>query len=328
MEAFAVPVAVGSESVSVYLSVGIATSHGGAASAEELIRDADVAMYKAKTTGKGHFQVFHPSMGAAVLERHGLKEELRLAIERQQLMLHFQPIVDLDTGRLVAEEALVRWRHPRRGVVGPSEFVPLAEETGLILSLGQYVLEEACQQARRWQALRDDEPAGAPEVAVHVNLSAVELRDPELVDRVRATLADAQVDPRSLVFEITETVLLDDTERVTVTIGELRELGVRFALDDFGTGYSSLSYLHTLPFDILKIAKSFVDGLARGGREASFVRMIIELARTLGVTVIAEGIESEEQVGALITLDCDCGQGFYLGRPEPVQHEFAVRSVA
>jgi EAL domain-containing protein (putative c-di-GMP-specific phosphodiesterase class I) len=263
-----------------------------------------------------------------VLERHGLKEELRLAIERQQLMLHFQPIVDLDTGRLVAEEALVRWRHPRRGVVGPSEFVPLAEETGLILSLGQYVLEEACQQARRWQALRDDEPAGAPEVAVHVNLSAVELRDPELVDRVRATLADAQVDPRSLVFEITETVLLDDTERVTATIGELRALGVRFALDDFGTGYSSLSYLHTLPFDILKIAKSFVDGLARGGREASFVRMIIELARTLGVTVIAEGIESEEQVGALITLDCDCGQGFYLGRPEAVQHEFALRPVA
>ncbi len=328
MEAFVLPVGVASESVAVYVSVGIATSHGGNFSAEDLIRDADVAMYKAKTTGKGHFQVFHPSMGAAVLERHGLKEELRLAIERQELTLYFQPIVDLDTGGLVAEEALVRWEHPRRGLVGPSEFVPLAEETGLILSLGQYVLEEACQQARRWQANAAADPSGATEVAVHVNLSAVELRDPELVSRVRATLAEAQVDPRSLVFEITETVLLDDTKRVSAAIGELRELGVRFALDDFGTGYSSLSYLHTLPFDMLKIAKSFVDGLARGGREASFVRMIIELARTLGVTVIAEGIETQEQVDALVILACDLGQGFHLGRPEPVRSDLLLRPAA
>jgi diguanylate cyclase (GGDEF)-like protein len=328
MEAFVLPVGVGSESVAVYVSVGIATSHEDDSSAEALIRDADVAMYKAKTTGKGHFEVFHPSMGAAVLERHGLKEELRLAIEREELTLYFQPIVDLDTELVVAEEALVRWEHPRRGLVGPAEFVPLAEETGLILSLGQYVLEEACRQARRWQVANRLDGVAAPEVAVHVNLSAVELRDPELVARVRSTLAASQVDPRSLVFEITETVLLDDTERVSTAIGELRALGVRFALDDFGTGYSSLSYLHTLPFDMLKIAKSFVDGLARGGREASFVRMIIELARTLGVTVIAEGIETQEQVGALVTLECDLGQGFHLGRPEPVAPELSLRSVA
>jgi diguanylate cyclase (GGDEF)-like protein len=326
MEAFVLPVGVGSESVAVYVSVGIAASHGGSFSAEELIRDADVAMYKAKTSGKGHFQVFHPSMGAAVLERHGLKEELRLAIERNELTLYFQPIVDLDTGQLVAEEALVRWEHPRRGLVGPAEFVPLAEETGLILSLGQYVLEEACQQARRWGARRAADPTGHSEVAVHVNLSAVELRDPELVGRVQRTLAEAQVDPRSLIFEITETVLLDDSERVSAAIGQLRALGVRFALDDFGTGYSSLSYLHTLPFDMLKIAKSFVDGLARGGREASFVRMIIELARTLGVTVIAEGIETQDQVDALVILECDLGQGFHLGRPKPVRPELALRA--
>ncbi len=329
MEAFVPPVGVGSESVAVYVSVGIATSHGDDEfTAEALIRDADVAMYRAKTNGKGHFQVFHPSMGAAVLERHGLKEELRLAIERQELTLYFQPIVDLDTGRLVAEEALVRWQHPRRGLVGPSEFVPLAEETGLILSLGQYVLEEACRQAARWQSRRAADPSARNDVAVHVNLSAVELRDPELVRRVRATLASSQVDPCSLVFEITETVLLDETDRVSATIAELRGLGVRFALDDFGTGYSSLSYLHTLPFDMLKIAKSFVDGLARGGRESSFVRMIIELARTLGVTVIAEGIESQEQADALVVLECDLGQGFHLGRPQPVDHELALPSAA
>jgi diguanylate cyclase (GGDEF)-like protein len=325
MESFALPVAVGSESVATYLSVGIATSHDRAVSAEELIRDADVAMYKAKTAGKGHFEVFHPSMGAAVLERHGLKEELRLAIERDELTLYFQPIVDLDSGLVVAEEALVRWEHPRRGLVGPAEFVPLAEETGLILSLGQYVLEAACEQAHRWQSHSDG--TAASEVAVHVNLSAVELRDPVLVGRVRSTLAAKQVDARSLVFEITESVLLDDSERVSAAITELRALGVRFALDDFGTGYSSLSYLHTLPFDMLKIAKSFVDGLARGRREGSFVRMIIELARALGVTVIAEGIETQEQVDALVTLECDLGQGFYLGRPEPV-HAPALRSVA
>jgi diguanylate cyclase (GGDEF)-like protein len=328
MEAFVLPVGVGAESVSVWLSVGIAARHGGSGSAEELIRDADVAMYKAKTSGKGHFELFHPSMGEAVLERHGLKEELRLAIERQQLTLYFQPIVDLATGALVAEEALVRWEHPRRGLVGPSEFVPFAEETGLILSLGQYVLEEACQQARRWQAHGDTEPCEGPEVAVHVNLSAVELRDPDLVDRVRSTLSHAGVNARSLVFEITETVLLEDSERAKAAIGELRALGVRFALDDFGTGYSSLSYLHTLPFDILKIAKSFVDGLARRGPEASFVRMIIELARTLGVAVVAEGIETQEQADALIALECDYGQGFHLGRPEPVKSELQLRSAA
>jgi EAL domain-containing protein (putative c-di-GMP-specific phosphodiesterase class I) len=317
MDAFVMPLSVGAESVSVYVSVGIATAQGHDKSAEELIRDADVAMYKAKTSGKGRFQVFHPSMGAAVLERHGLKEELRQAIEREQLTLYFQPIVTLSTGELVAEEALVRWQHPRRGLVAPDEFLPLAEETGLILSVGQYVLEQACIQARAWQ---DQQGSSAGrEIAVHVNLSAVELRDRHLADRVRETLFRTSVDPRMLVFEVTETLLLEDEAHVSATIAELRELGVRFALDDFGTGYSSLSYLHTLPLDMLKIAKSFVDGLSRGGREASFVRMIIELARTLGVGVIAEGIESPDQVSALLALGCDLGQGFYLGRPRPVR---------
>jgi diguanylate cyclase (GGDEF)-like protein len=319
MQAFLQPVSVGAESVSVYISAGIAATPGRECTAEELIRNADVAMYEAKATGKGRFAVFHPSMGTAVLERHGLKEELRLAIEREQLTLYFQPIVSIATGETVATEALVRWEHPRRGLVAPSEFVPLAEETGLILSLGQWVLDEACQQARAWELEREPDAPEATELSVHVNLSAVELRDPHLAARVRATLMRTGVDPRRLVFEITETLLLDDAESVRATLGELRDLGVRFALDDFGTGYSSLSYLHTLPLDILKIAKSFVDGLARGGREASFVRMIIELARTLGISVVAEGIESEEQILALRALDCEYGQGFHLGRPQPAR---------
>ena len=324
MDAFVMPLTVGSESVAVYVSVGIATGAGRDGSAEELIRDADVAMYKAKSAGKNRFQVFHPSMGAAVLERHGLKEELRLAIEREQLTLYFQPIVTLETGELVAEEALVRWQHPRRGLVAPNDFLPLAEETGLILSVGQYVLEAACHQARTWQLER----GGGSELAVHVNLSAIELRDRLLAERVRETLAQTGVDPRMLVFEVTETLLLEDEVHVATTIAELRELGVRFALDDFGTGYSSLSYLHTLPLDMLKIAKSFVDGLSRGGREASFVRMIIELARTLGVGVVAEGIETQDQVNALVALGCDLGQGFHLGRPRPVHDELGLERVA
>jgi diguanylate cyclase (GGDEF)-like protein len=327
MQAFLQPVSVGEESVSVYLSAGIAATQGRKVTAEELIRNADVAMYEAKATGKGRFAVFHPSMGTAVLERHGLKEELRLAIEREQLTLYFQPIVSIATGETVATEALVRWEHPRRGLVAPSEFVPLAEETGLIRSLGQWVLDEACQQARAWELERGEAQPGG-ELAVHVNLSAVELRDPHLATRVRATLMRTGVDPRRLVFEITETLLLDDAESVRATLGELRDLGVRFALDDFGTGYSSLSYLHTLPLDILKIAKSFVDGLARGGREASFVRMIIELARTLGISVVAEGIETQEQVVALQALECEYGQGFHLGRPQPARGRGRLEAAA
>jgi EAL domain-containing protein (putative c-di-GMP-specific phosphodiesterase class I) len=256
-------------------------------------------------------------MGTAVLERHGLKEELRLAIERRELTLYFQPIVALDSRRPVAAEALVYWDHPRRGLVGPSEFVPLAEETGLILSLGQYVLDEACRRATAWQAQPGSNlhaPAGG---RVHVSLSAVELRDPSLVARVRATLAHSGLKPEALVFQITETLLLDDSERALATIEELRAAGVGFALDDFGTGYSSLSYLHALPLDTLKIAKSFVDGLGRRGREASFVRMIIELSRTLGLTVVAKGVDTEEQACALAALGCDCGQGLHFDRPRP-----------
>jgi len=325
MDAFTHPVVVGPDSVAVHASVGIATNHQRTVAAEDLIRDADVAMYKAKTSGKGTFELFNVTMGTEVLERHGLKEELRLAIERDELTLYFQPIVSLETGALVAAEALVRWEHPRRGLVGPSEFVPLAEETGLILSLGQYVLEEACRYAHKW---KPDTDADGHQPAVHVNLSAIELRDPTLVKRVRQTLSATGVDPRRLVFEVTETLLLEDSERVSAALAQLRELGVRFALDDFGTGYSSLSYLHTLPLDILKIAKSFVDGLGRGGREASFVRMIIELARTLGLSVIAEGIETAEQASALAALECEYGQGFHLGRPRPAEDDLPLRLAA
>ncbi len=320
MTAFATPVTVGHEEVRSRLSVGIATGAGGRCSVEKLVRDADVAMYAAKSSGKARYKVFHEEMGAAVLERHGLKEELRHAIERRELMLYFQPIVALDGRTAVGAEALVRWQHPRRGLVGPSEFVPMAEETGLILSLGEHVLEHACRQVRLWS----DAHGAAGRFAVHVNLSAVELRDPRLTERVRSTLVATGADARSLVFEITENVLVDQSGEIQASLEALTALGVRIALDDFGSGYSSLAYLHTLPLSALKVAKSFVDGLERGGRESAFVRTVLELARTLGLTVIAEGVESEAQVSALLELGCPFGQGFHLGRPRPALEDGRV----
>jgi EAL domain-containing protein (putative c-di-GMP-specific phosphodiesterase class I) len=311
LSGFEMPVAAGSELVSVDLSVGIAASSGGGGDSDELIRNADVAMYQAKSKGKARFEIFEPAMAATIVRRHDLKEELSRALEREQIVVQYQPIVSLATGQITAAEALVRWEHPARGLVPPSEFVPLAEETGLIIPIGRYVLREACIQARRWH---DADPGGEP-LRMHVNLSAAELHDPALVDGIASVIASTGVPTGELVIEITESQLLGDAVASAARFRELRELGVGVALDDFGTGYSSLSYLHSLPLDILKIAKPFVDGLTGGGRESGFVSMILELARTLELEVIAEGVETAEQVTALRRLGAELGQGFFLGRP-------------
>ncbi len=308
MRAFQEPVDAAQETISVHLSIGIATTKDSRR-ADELIRNADLAMYQAKESGKGRFEIFDLHMRDAVLKRHGLKEELQKAVERGEVVVEYQPIVALASGEVVSAEALVRWNHPGRGRLLPSEFVPLAEETGLIVALGQYVLEEACRKARAWQ---ERDPAKAP--AIHVNLSAVELADPALTQTVGAALRDASLDPSALVLEITES-LITDADAHAPTLHELRSMGVRLALDDFGTGYSALSYLRSLPLDILKIAKPFVEGMARGSQENSFVRMIIDLARALDLRVVAEGIESAEELEALRDLDCEFGQGFYLAVP-------------
>ena len=310
LKAFELPVEAGTELVSVHLSVGLASSHQSGGDGDELIRNADVAMYQAKSKGKARFELFEPQMAAAILRRHDMKEELAKAIERQQMIVQYQPIVALDTGKIVAAEALVRWEHPVRGLVPPVEFVPLAEETGLIVPLGRFVLNEACQQARRWQ---DADPDATEPLRMHVNLSVAELRDPDLVKNVLLAINTAGIDPAQLVIELTESQLLvaAGVER----FHELRALGVKIALDDFGTGYSSLSYLHSLPLDTLKIAKPFIDGLTSGRRESSFVGMIVDLARTLELEVIAEGIETHAQLAALREMNAGLGQGYFLGRP-------------
>jgi diguanylate cyclase (GGDEF)-like protein len=301
LAALAQRVPAGDEAVSVGASVGIATNHAEATRAGELIRDADVAMYEAKQQGKGRWARFERSMHTAILRRHGLKEQLQQAVARGEFAVEYQPIARLATGDVVAAEALVRWQHPERGLVGPGEFIPLAEETGLIVPIGEFVLDEACRRA----VGRD--------VGMHVNLSAVELQHVDVLERVTSTLRRHRLDPKQLTLEITESVLVD--AQMSATLRELHETGVRLALDDFGTGYSSLSYLRSFPLDVLKIAKPFVDGVTGRREERSFVRMIIELARTLGLEVVAEGIEAGDQLAVLKEMGCDLGQGFYLSPP-------------
>jgi diguanylate cyclase (GGDEF)-like protein len=313
LRAFETPVNAGSEIVSVHLSVGV-THSGRSREADELIRQADLAMYQAKGKGKGRYEFFDSGMAAAMLRRHDLKEELAKAIEREEITVEYQPIVSLENGQIMAAEALVRWRHPVRGLVPPSEFIPLAEETGLIGEIGRHVLTEACRQSQRWRmADTIDLPP-----RLHVNLSAAQLRDRDLIPTVRAVLDECGIPPDRLALEITETELLGDADTSAARFRELRALGVRISLDDFGTGYSSLSYLHSLPLDSLKIAKPFVDGLVRnGGRDASFIGVIVELARKLELDVIAEGIETPAQLNALRELGVELGQGFLFGRPAP-----------
>ncbi len=301
LAALAQRVPAGDETVSVGASVGIATNHKQGMRAGELIRDADVAMYDAKQRGKGRWARFERSMHTAILRRHGLKEQLQQAVAREEFAVEYQPIARLASGDVVAAEALVRWQHPERGIVAPGEFIPLAEETGLIVPIGEFVLDEACRRV----AGRD--------VRMHVNLSAVELQHVDVLERVTSTLRRHRVPPQQLVLEITESVLVD--VGMSTTLRELHQLGVRLALDDFGTGYSSLSYLRSFPLDVLKIAKPFVDGVTGRREERSFVRMIIELARTLGLEVVAEGIESGDQLDVLREMGCDLGQGFHLSPP-------------
>jgi diguanylate cyclase (GGDEF)-like protein/PAS domain S-box-containing protein len=310
------------EDVRISASVGIATGAAGQHDVAELLRHADVAMYAAKEAGKGRSAVFAPDMDSAIIGQLQLKAELARAVERGEFTVHYQPTVELATGRLAGVEALVRWQHPERGLVPPLDFIPLAEQTGLIVPIGRFVLREACRQMSAWH--RDY--SAQPPMTVSVNLSARELDEAGLVGSVREALEEAQLDPAHLVLEITESLLLVDLPTTVGTLLELRALGVRLAVDDFGTGYSSLSYLENLPVDILKIDKSFVDriaDLAPGAPDADegaaqrsvMVSAISQLGHALSLQLVAEGIEAPEQVSRLRGLDCQFGQGYYFARP-------------
>jgi EAL domain-containing protein (putative c-di-GMP-specific phosphodiesterase class I) len=322
--AFAEPfVIVGSE-VRVRGSLGVASNGSGTESAEDLLRNADVAMYTAKSGGKDRFASFEPEMHAEMLERHSLKEELETAVRRDEFIVEYQPITDLSTGETVALEALVRWEHPTGGRIPPDEFIPLAEETGLIVPIGRIVIQKACQLARDWSAAH----AERPPIGIHVNTSAPELQEPDFVDYVNEAVAQAGIDPGQLVIEVTESLLISDAPVSIARLDELRRAGMRLALDDFGTGYSSLSYLRWLPLDIVKMDKSFVSWAGYDESGAAFARTIAELAHTLGLAVVAEGIETEEQLEAMRELGCEMGQGFWFASPAEARlgHGLLVRA--
>jgi diguanylate cyclase (GGDEF)-like protein/PAS domain S-box-containing protein len=294
----------------ITVSVGIAFS-GADDGVDELMRNADVAMYAAKSGGKGRYVVFEPSMQHAASERREMEAELDKALRGGQFLLHYQPIVELHSGYLLGVEALIRWQHPERGLVLPGEFIPIAEETGQIVPLGRWVLAQACREVKVWQARL---PEGR-QVRVGVNVSAVQLSKSDICADVRKALAISEIDPGCLVIELTESVLMQNSESVLATLQALKKLGVRIAIDDFGTGYSSLSYLHRFPIDILKIDRSFVERLGgvEGGED--FTRAIITLGSTLDLEVVAEGVELEHQQRGLIELGCVAGQGYYYSRP-------------
>jgi diguanylate cyclase (GGDEF)-like protein/PAS domain S-box-containing protein len=301
------PVALEGSEILPSASIGVAES-GPGEDADALLRDADVALYAAKHQGIGRIEAYQPTMHAATFERLALSADLRRAVEREDFLVHYQPITQLDTGRLLGFEALVRWQHPERGLVSPAEFIPLAEETGLIVPLGRFVLGEACRQLQEWRSQY-------PWLTVSVNLSARQLQDPGLVEDIERVLFETHLPPAALVLEITESLLLRDTDNSIAKLHALKTLGVQLALDDFGTGYSSLSYLQRLPMDVLKIDKSFVDHVTSGQKEAALIRTILTLGQMLDLRTVAEGVESVEQVQALRRMGCRHGQGYYFGHP-------------
>jgi diguanylate cyclase (GGDEF)-like protein/PAS domain S-box-containing protein len=309
LAALAAPFERGGKELFVHASVGIAVSTLKSMTPGDLLRDADVSMYTAKSNGKNRVEVFQPSMHAAAIARLALKGDLERALERGEFALLYQPIIQLKTGQVTGVEALLRWHHPRRGVVGPTEFIPVAEETGLIIPLGHWVLTEACRQAVAW-----DLEARRP-LRMSVNVSGRQIHQAGFADQVAQVLASTGFDPARLTLELTESVLMQDVEVTAATLGDLKRLGVRLAIDDFGTGYSSLSYLRRFPIDELKIDRSFVATVNVGPDQSALVRSILKLGDTLNLETVAEGIEEADQLHELQGLGADLGQGFYFAKP-------------
>ena len=307
---FTRPFVLGSAEHFVTASLGIALVRGGER-ADELVRDADTAMYRAKERGRARYELFDDDLRARVVSRLRMETELRQALERRELWLAYQPVISLRDQTIVSVEALLRWRHPERGLISPVEFIPIAEETGLIEPIGLWVIDEACRQAAGWHAAMPDRPP----VGISVNLSAVQIANAILPETVAMGVRAADLDPSTLRLEITESVLLGETAGLTETLARLKDLGVHLVLDDFGTGYSSLAYLNRLPLDALKVDRAFVDGLGRDPQDTSITEAIIAMSRALSLPVICEGVETEVQLAELRRMGCDQVQGYYFSRP-------------
>ncbi len=306
------PVVVDGNEVFTTVSIGIAVANSADDTAVGLLRDADAAMYLAKARGRDRYEIFDEELRLQATERLQTESHLRRAVEMGEIEVYYQPELSLDTGVMVGAEALARWHHPVAGLLEAGAFIELAEDSGLILDLGEWVLNEACRQAGEWHRERPDFP-----LTIRVNLSARQIAQPHLVDQVVAAMAAGGIKPSSLCLEITETALMSDPAAGLRVLQDLRSLGVELAIDDFGTGYSSLSYLKRFPVDVLKIDRSFVDGLGDDPEDTAIVTAIISLARALGLRVVAEGVETRRQLDELRRLGCDRGQGFMFARPRP-----------
>jgi diguanylate cyclase (GGDEF)-like protein len=299
----------------VSTSIGISISTTGYENAADILRDADTAMYRAKTQGKARYEIFDPTMRDHAVARMQLETDLRRAVENQEFRTFYQAIVSLTDWKIFGFEALVRWQHPTRGLVSPAEFIPLAEETGLILWLGRWVLQEACSQMARWKIQFQ---GSAPEI-VSVNLSARQCAQPDLVNQLAQVLRETGLDAHQLKLEMTESLVMQNVETASAMLKEMKALGVLLGIDDFGTGYSSLSYLSRFPIDTLKVDSSFVSRIGEDKENLEIVRTIITLAHNLRMDVIAEGVETAEQLSRLRDLGCEYGQGYYFSRPVPAE---------
>jgi diguanylate cyclase (GGDEF)-like protein/PAS domain S-box-containing protein len=311
MKALASPFILGGKEVFTSVSIGIALSNSAYEQPEEILRDADTAMYRAKSLGKARYEVFDADMRASVMARLQLETDLRRALERGEFRNFYQPIVALVSGEIAGFEALLRWQHPTRGLLGPIEFIPVAEETGLIRELGWWNLREACRQISEWRAGL----IAHRHLTISVNLSAKQFLQPNLVGDIKELLRELALSPEALKLEITESTVMADPSAAVEMLQQIKSLGIRLAIDDFGTGYSSLSYLHRFPLDTLKIDRSFISGMGDDGEGMEIARTILPMANNLRLDVVAEGVETVQQVALLKKLECKYGQGFYFSRP-------------
>jgi diguanylate cyclase (GGDEF)-like protein/PAS domain S-box-containing protein len=306
-----VPFTLSGREVFTTVSMGIAPSATGYERAEDILRDADTAMYRAKSLGKARYEIFDKAMHARAINLLQMETDMRRALERDEFLLHYQPIVSLENFRLRGFEALVRWQHPERGFISPMDFIPVAEETGMIIQLGEWVMREACGQMQRWQKMF---PLDQP-LFIAVNLSSKQFSQNTLISTFAAILQETGVKPQTVKLEITESVVMENIDTATDMLRQLRSLGVKLAIDDFGTGYSSLSYLHRFPIDTLKIDRSFVTRMSENNENTEIVRTIVVLAQNLGMDVVAEGVETNEQLVLLQKLGCENGQGYFFSKP-------------
>ena len=311
MDSVARPVLLGTKEYSVTCSIGVAVYPTAGALADSLVEHADIAMYSAKKLGRNNFQFYTPAMNDEAQERVRIESALRRALERDEFVLHYQPQVDLASGKIVGMEALIRWQHPELGMVPPMRFISVAEDTGLIVPIGAWVMRTACLQNRAWQ------DAGMGHLRVAVNLSARQFGSPDLLDNISAVLDESGLDANCLEIELTESLFMSDVTLAVELLHNMKAIGVNLSIDDFGTGYSSLSYLSRFPIDVLKIDRSFVTNITRDASDAALVASIINLAHNLKLSVIAEGVETEEQLGYLRRHGCDEMQGYYVSPPIP-----------